>query len=95
MRGKWMERYVDVVGELAWMGMLLAAALICPFPSARHLVEIGVTGWVGWRLVTWLPGSLKRSDVVATLGLKDPVAEINAIVDGLWGDSDTEVKGDK
>ena len=40
MRGKKLERWVDLVGELAWIGILLGAALVCPISSARHLVEI-------------------------------------------------------
>ena len=95
MRGSNMEHWVDVIGELAWMGILLAAAFVCPIPSARHLVEIGVAGWAGWRLVRWLPAGWRRPGVVSPGVVKDPVAEINAIVEGLWGESETEVKGDK
>lgn len=95
MRGKRVERWLDALGELAWIGLVLGAAFMCPIASARHLVEIGVAGWLGWRVVRWLPPGLRRPKVVSRAIVKDPVAEINAIVAGLWDDSDTEEMGEE
>ncbi len=95
MRGKKLEHCVDLVGELAWMGMLLGAALVCPIPSARHLVEVGVLGWAGWRTIRWLPPTFRRPTTMSRPVVKDPIVEINAIVEGLWGESETELTGDK
>ncbi|MFN8482383.1 MAG: hypothetical protein U0768_04870 [Anaerolineae bacterium] len=95
MRGKRVERWLDALGELAWIGLVLGAAFMCPIASARHLVEIGVAGWLGWRVVRWLPPGLRGPKVVSRAIVKDPVAEINAIVAGLWDDSDTEEMGEE
>ncbi|MFN8471015.1 MAG: hypothetical protein U0822_02245 [Anaerolineae bacterium] len=94
MRSRKFERWVDLLGELAWMGLLLGAAFVCPIPSARHLVEVGVMGWAGWRIVRWLPPSFRRRRTISPPVVKDPIAEINAIVEGLWRDPDTEKMGD-
>ncbi|MFN8497155.1 MAG: hypothetical protein U0641_04805 [Anaerolineae bacterium] len=94
MRGRRSQHWVDVLVEVAWIGMFLGAAMLCPFPDARHLVEIGVIAWVGWRVIRWLPAGPRRSQVAAPPS-PDPIAEINAIVSGLWGNSDKEKTGEE
>ncbi len=95
MRGKKLERWVDLVGELAWIGILLGAALVCPISSARHLVEIGVIGWAGWRVVRCIPPAFRRRSAVSPPPVKDPITEINAIVEGYWGEAKSELMGDE